>query len=93
MLTINAGSVELLSSGSLDPSSTLTVNAGNGANFSIEAGSGTKGVGLLEGAGSVNINDNTAEVFGGTFSGVISGSGRVVKRGSGTLVSLAGGLT
>ena len=88
---IDAGTLKLSGGGLLGSNGNLTINSANGANLIIEAGGGTKRVKSLNGGGSINLNDNRLEILGGgTFSGVISGTGSLVKKGSETL-SLSGG--
>ncbi|HEU64734.1 MAG TPA: hypothetical protein ENH96_05050 [Chlamydiae bacterium] len=90
--TVNAGTLSLTTAGSIT-SSSLTVNTGG--TFNIETGPANKTVQTLSGTGgSITTNNNrltiTQGAGGGTYSGVISGSGNasgesIIKEGSGTL--------
>jgi autotransporter-associated beta strand protein len=89
--TVSAGTVTLASTGAVQ-NSTVTVNAANGLAF---ASAGTYNLGALAGSANVVLN-NTAGTSGitlstgangatTTFSGVLSGSGSLIKVGAGAL--------
>jgi len=84
--------LQLASGGQLPDTTALTVNSGS--TFNLNNISDT--IGSLAGAGSVTLGTGTLTTGGTnlptTFSGVISGSGSVVKQGTGTF-TLTGGNT
>ncbi|PZQ78674.1 MAG: histidine kinase, partial [Ancylobacter novellus] len=85
-LRIDAGTLVAVGTGALADGSAVTVSAG--ATLDLQM-SGTKALGALSGAGSVQMN--AASLTAGsansstTFSGVLSGSGGFGKTGTGTL--------
>lgn len=85
--TINAGTLALSGAGSLAASGSLTL-AGAGAGFDISASAANQTIGAFSGvAGSTVVLGANTLTFGNatnqTFAGSISGSGGVVKQGSG----------
>jgi len=81
--TVTGGILELSGAGTLGASSPLTITAGS---FEIAPGAGVKTIGTLMGAGSgINLNNNNLNIPDGSFSGPISGTGRVNKISAGTL--------
>ena len=76
--TIEEGILELVGAGTLGSGKGLNVL--NGASFAIAAGAGNKKVSLLSGGGAgIDLNDNQLEISDGSFSGVIRGSGGMLK--------------
>jgi outer membrane autotransporter protein len=85
--TINGGVLALSGAGSL--ASTAAVTLGTGATFDIGAAAGGRTVGQLSGAGgsTVSLGANTltfGDAQNATFAGAITGTGGIVKQGSGT---------
>jgi fibronectin-binding autotransporter adhesin len=81
---INVGTLALGVGGSL--ASTGAVTLGAGTKFDISASGANQTIGALAGAGEVALGANTLTFGGATnasFAGVISGSGGIVKAGSG----------
>jgi autotransporter-associated beta strand protein len=83
--TVSAGTLALLTPGSLSPTAPTTVAAG----ATLDLGVGSQAVGSLIGAGTVNTMSFNLSVGGDnskqTFSGVINGSGGLIKTGTGSL--------
>jgi len=82
--TINGGTVQFGASGSLSSAAAVTINAGgtldlNGYNESILSLAGAGNVTL--GGGTMTVNNTAAT----TFSGVLSGTGGLIKAGSSTM--------
>jgi len=74
---IEAGALELTGMGTLGSTTDLNVQGGQ---FVLAAGGNTKGVGKLQGSGSIDLSDNTLEVESGEFAGVIMGSAGTLKK-------------
>src|SRR5262249_23276212 len=82
--TINAGTLQLGAGGSLAPTGALTVNAGGTFNLN----SFNQTVGDLSGLGAIALGSRTltaGTANSTTFGGPISGTGGLVKQGSGAL--------
>jgi fibronectin-binding autotransporter adhesin len=82
---VNGGELRLSGSGRIEDSSLVTVSAGATMNFTNISDT-IKG---LSGAGSVSLGSATltlSNLATDTFSGAISGTGSIVKRGTGTQV-------
>ena len=81
---VNAGSLKLGATGSLADTGAVTVAGGAALDLTSHA----ETVGSLAGGGSVNLGTRTVTTGGNNtsteFSGVVSGSGGVVKQGTGT---------
>ena len=90
--TVNAGTLVLLTPNSLSPTAIATVAQG----ATLDLGVGDQAVGSLSGGGNVSTLAFTLTIGGDnsnqTFSGVIAGSGGIVKTGGGT-ETLAGANT
>jgi len=94
-IIVTDGRLELSGPGSIGTANLTIAPAGR---VTISPGAGTKLVETLSGAGPININDNTLQVKDGVYSGVISGTGSLIKTNSETLTligtnSYSGGTT
>lgn len=82
---VNAGTLALGAGASLNASG--SINIASGATLDLSAGNGTQVIGGIDGAGTVNIGALVTEIGGAgsdTFGGNLTGSGSVVKIGTGT---------
>ncbi|MDN4591511.1 autotransporter outer membrane beta-barrel domain-containing protein [Xenophilus aerolatus] len=84
---INGGVLALAGSGSLAPTAAVTLGAG--AAFDLSAAAGSRTVGSLSGAAgsTVSLGANTlafGDVQNTSFAGAITGTGGIVKQGTGT---------
>ncbi|MBO1011923.1 autotransporter-associated beta strand repeat-containing protein [Achromobacter sp. SD115] len=82
---INSGTLALGAAGSL--AATGIVNVAGGATFDLSAGQGAQVFGTLAGAGNIKMGSNSLLAGGsadGIFSGSVSGTGTLVKQGTGT---------
>lgn len=84
--TINAGNLQLGASNVLAPSGAVTVNAGI-----FDVNGTTQTIGDLTGAGNVTMGVGGSLTFGtntssATFSGVMSGSGNLIKQNNGVAI-------
>ncbi|VVE13752.1 outer membrane autotransporter [Pandoraea horticolens] len=86
--TVNAGTLALAGAGNLSEATTVSL-AGSGATLDLSAGgnqsvahlSGVSGSRVALGANILTLTDNTSQTFGGS----LTGSGSLVKQGTGTL--------
>ncbi|ADP16978.1 outer membrane autotransporter barrel domain protein 5 [Achromobacter xylosoxidans A8] len=82
---VNSGTVALGAGSSLAATGVVTV--ASGATFDLSAGQGAQVFGTLAGAGNIKMGANSLLAGGsadGIFSGSVSGTGTLVKQGSGT---------
>ncbi|WP_169834978.1 autotransporter-associated beta strand repeat-containing protein [Pandoraea oxalativorans] len=82
---INAGTLALGAGASLN--ATGIVSIASGATLDLSAGNGTQVIGAIDGGGTVNIGALVTEVGSAgndTFSGGLTGTGSVIKIGTGT---------
>ncbi|WP_088157986.1 autotransporter-associated beta strand repeat-containing protein [Achromobacter xylosoxidans] len=82
---VNSGTLALGAAASLAATGTVTV--ASGATFDLSAGQGAQVFGTLAGAGNIKMGSNSLLAGGsadGIFSGSVSGTGTLVKQGSGT---------
>ncbi len=82
---VNSGTVALGAGSSLAATGVVTV--ASGATFDLSAGQGAQVFGTLAGAGNIKMGTNSLLAGGsadGTFGGSVSGTGTLVKQGSGT---------
>jgi len=82
---VNSGTLVLGTGGSL--AATGIVSVASGATFDLSAGQGAQVFGTLAGAGNIKMGTNSLLAGGsadGTFGGSVSGTGTLVKQGSGT---------
>ena len=80
---VNAGTLTLSGGSALDNSLAVTVNAGGTLKLAS-----SEEIATLAGAGAVNLQANTLTLSGAgdtLYSGVMGGTGRLVKSGSGAL--------
>lgn len=86
-LTVDAGTqVIVAASGQIADTATVQLNEGAAMTLG-EATSVTETVGVLNGAGSIELaSTSTLIITSGSFSGAISGDGSLTKQGAGTLV-------
>jgi fibronectin-binding autotransporter adhesin len=96
--TVSGGTLQAGAAGAFSPASIFTVNAGT----TLDLGGSNQTVGALSGAGSVALGAGTLTTSGvgasTLFSGVIAGTGGLVKSGAGTFTlsganSYSGGTT
>lgn len=76
---VEFGKRVLSGAGSIATSSGLTLNAGTA--FDIANADGVRSIKTLDGSGSVLLGANSLSVSGGTYSGIIDGSGGLIKTG------------
>lgn len=82
---ISSGALILSGDGSIHSSSSVALDGA----LTIETSAGEKEIRNLSGTGTINLNDNILHIddyLNNTFSGTISGSGGIVKKGSGTFI-------
>ncbi len=84
--TINAGTFQVSSNSALASTGALTVNGGSvqlsdGISQTISSLSGTGGQIVVNGSGTLTVNQSTNTTYGGTFGA----GGTLIKNGSGTL--------
>jgi fibronectin-binding autotransporter adhesin len=82
---INAGTLALGAGASLYVNG--TVNLASGATFDLSAGNGTQTFGNIIGSGNLVLGTNSLTIGGptdGNFSGLIGGTGGIIKEGTGT---------
>ncbi|MGB3431364.1 autotransporter-associated beta strand repeat-containing protein, partial [Achromobacter sp.] len=82
---VNSGTLALGAAGSLAATGTVTV--ASGATVDLSAGRGAQVFGTLAGAGNIKMGSNSLLAGGsadGIFGGSVSGTGTLVKQGSGT---------
>ncbi|CAB3912443.1 hypothetical protein LMG26858_04810 [Achromobacter anxifer] len=82
---LNSGTLALGAAGSL--ATTGIVSIASDATFDLSGGQGTQVLGTLAGSGTVLLGANSLSAGGdtdGSFTGSISGSGTLIKRGTGT---------
>ncbi|MGX5776916.1 autotransporter-associated beta strand repeat-containing protein [Methylorubrum zatmanii] len=79
--TVASGRLEIAGGASLSDSAALTVAAGAGLSLT----DADETVGSLFGGGGIALNGHCLTASGGAFSGSLSGSGCLTKRGAGTL--------
>jgi len=77
---VNAGVLQTTIAGALPSSGALTVNGG-----SVTLGSFNQTVGVLGGAGGINLGSAQLTAASGLYSGVMSGTGSLIKNTAGTL--------
>jgi outer membrane autotransporter protein len=84
LTTVSAGTLQLTGAGSINSSSGLVVAAG--ATFDDSSANGGTSVPTLSGDGNVGLGANTLTLTNaaGAFGGVISGTGGLVKQGTGS---------
>ncbi len=100
-VNVTAGTLALSGSGTLAPTTAMSLN--NGSTFDISAASSTQTIGSLVGGTGTNVLlGGNILTFGSTastvFAGSISGTGAIVKQGSGVMTlsganSFTGGVT
>ena len=78
--TVAAGTLTLGSAGAV--ANTAAVTVAGGATLALGV---AKTIGTLDGAGAVALGANALTLSGGTFTGVIAGTGALTKAGAGTL--------
>lgn len=92
--TVRSGTLSLNTAGALNPSGTLTINPT--ATFNIASTTSGTTIGNLTGSGFVNLGTKTLTLGTSTavttYSGVIQGTGNVIKQGTG-LLNLTGNNT